>query len=207
MKDEDATIVYLGSSTEIYEKFIVPSIGSTHPLYHVDPSVDTSLIELAKSKIGQVNKVLLQRYSNVERVKEATIISILVGTVVVPEYLTLISKLKEVITKSGKKCYEVLVGKINEPKLKNLAIVDLYVYVGCRETSLIEFKQFMMTLVTPHELLMALLPETFPWECRVITDFGLLIPKLTTDDFASVDVGAAKTEEEKEDDLALVKAE
>jgi diphthamide biosynthesis enzyme Dph1/Dph2-like protein len=34
----------------------------------------------------------------------------------------------------------VLVGKLNEPKLKNLAVVDLYVFVGCRETSLIDSK-------------------------------------------------------------------
>lgn len=47
-------------------------------------------------------------------------IGILVGTVVVTDYAEVIKKLKEVISASGKKCYEVLVGKLNEPKLKNL---------------------------------------------------------------------------------------
>jgi len=76
-----------------------------------------------------------------------------------------------VVLAAGKKCYEVLVGKLNEPKLKNLPTIDLYVYVGCRETSLISSKEFMMPVATPHELLMALLPGLFPWQSKITTDF------------------------------------
>lgn len=83
----------------------------------------------------------------------------MVGTVVVSQYSEIINYLKQVISNSGKKCYEVLVGKLNEPKLKNLPTIDLYVYVGCRETSLISSKEFMMPVATPHECFMALLPE------------------------------------------------
>lgn len=35
-----------------------------------------------------------------------------------------------------------------------------------------------MSVVTPHEFFMALEPELFPWESRVITDFNRLLPKL-----------------------------
>lgn len=98
-------------------------------------------------------------------------IGILVGTVVVSQYTEIINHLKRVIGDSGKKCYEVLVGKLNEPKLKNLPTIDLYVYVGCRETSLISTKEFMMPVTTPHELFMALLPDSFQWQCKIITDF------------------------------------
>ena len=58
-------------------------------------------------------------------------IGIVVGTVVVDKYIDLINKLKDVIRKAAKKPYEILIGKLNEPKLRNLAIVDLYVLVGC----------------------------------------------------------------------------
>lgn len=75
------------------------------------------------------------------------------------------------ILRSGKKCYEVLVGKLNEPKLKNLPTIELYVYIGCRETSLISSKEFMIPVATPHEVLLALLPELFPWQCKITTDF------------------------------------
>lgn len=96
---------------------------------------------------------------------------ILIGTVVVNNYAEIISHLKRVITGAGKKCYEVLVGKLNEPKLRNLQSIDVYVYVGCRETSLIDSKKFMMPVVTPHEALMAFIPEQFPWQCKIETDF------------------------------------
>ena len=89
--------------------------------------------------------------------------------------MALINKLKEVIVRAGKKPYEMLVGKLNEPKLKNLAIVDLYVLVSCRETSLIDPREFMATVLTPHEVFMALMPSKFPWQCKVITDFRLLL--------------------------------
>ena len=92
--------------------------------------------------------------------------------------MTLINKLKEAIIRSGKKPYEILVGKLNEPKLRNLNIVDLYVLVSCRETSLIDSREFMAKVVTPHEVFMALMPNKFPWQCKIITDFRLLLREL-----------------------------
>jgi diphthamide biosynthesis protein 2 len=91
--------------------------------------------------------------------------------VVVNNYAVIISYLKKVIAGAGKKCYEVLVGKLNEPKLRNLQSIDVYVFVGCRETSLIDSKKFMMPVVTPHEALMAFKPTQFPWQCKIQTDF------------------------------------
>ena len=87
--------------------------------------------------------------------EETIVVGIVVGTVAVNEYLTLINRMKDVIRKAGRKPYEILVGKLNEPKLKNLSIVDLYVFVSCRETSMIDSRDFMATVVTPHEVLMA----------------------------------------------------
>jgi diphthamide biosynthesis protein 2 len=89
--------------------------------------------------------------------------------------MPLINWLKHSLLKSGKKFYEVLVGKINEPKLKNFPLVDLYVLVACPEQSLVEFKMFNMTVVSPHEALMALEPEVFPWESKVVTHFEFLL--------------------------------
>jgi len=65
----------------------------------------------------------------------------------------------------------VLVGKLNEPKLKNLPTIEMYCYIGCRETSMIGSREFMIPIATPHEVLMALLPDEFPWQCKIVTDF------------------------------------
>lgn len=104
------------------------------------------------------------------------------------------------LASNGKKCYELLVGKPNEPKLKNISIVDMYVVVGCRETSLIEPKQFMTTVVTPHEVMMALKSDMFPWEGKVITDFNELLDKLGEPEYV-------ENTELVEESKALVKAE
>lgn len=61
----------------------------------------------------------MKRYANIEKVEEAEIIGILIGTVVCDNYMAIINYLKRAILANNKKFYEVLVGKINEPKLKN----------------------------------------------------------------------------------------
>lgn len=43
----------------------------------------------------------------------------------VDNYLALINSLKLTAAKAGKKYYEVLIGKLNEPKLKNFQFVRL----------------------------------------------------------------------------------
>lgn len=116
--------------------------------------------------------------------------------------MALINKLKDVIRKTGKKPYEILVGKLNEPKLRNLTIVDLYVLVSCRETSLIDSREFMATVVTPHEVFMALLPRRFPWTCKVITDFRLLLPMADAVDGANADDQESDEEEKTPEELA-----
>ena len=117
---------------------------------------------------------MIQRYNIVNKLKdveETQVIGILVGTVVVPQYRELIVQLKSAIEKAGKKAYEVLVGKINEPKLKNISMVDAYVIVSCKETSFYDPKEFYTTICTPHELFMALSPVVFPWGQSILTDF------------------------------------
>ena len=160
--------------------------------------------------------MLQGRYNLVSQIQqeETKVIGIVVGTVVVNEYMTLINKLKEVIVKSGKKAYEVLVGKMNEPKLKNIAIVDLYVLVSCRETSLVDSREFMATVVTPHEIFMALMPNRFPWQCKIITDFRLLLRTLEQEqgnndqaDDQEDEKTAEELAEELEDQMQLVKVE
>lgn len=43
---------------------------------------------------------------------------------------------------------------------------------------MIDPKEFKMDIVTPHELFMALEPETFTWESIIYVDFSKLLAKL-----------------------------
>ena len=103
-------------SESTFEKFIVPNlgVGEFDKIMYYSPVTNPCLTEFKKTQ-----KILMKRYSNVERVKDAEIIGILIGTVVCDNYMNIINFLKRAILQSGKKFYEVLVGKINEPKLKN----------------------------------------------------------------------------------------
>lgn len=123
-------------------------------------------------------KIITCRYANVEKVQEAEIIGILIGTVVCDDYMKMINYLKRAILKQNKKFYEVLVGKINEPKLKNFQFIDLYVIISCPQMSMIPFKKWNIDVVTPHEVLMALQPELFPWESKIITDFCKILNRI-----------------------------
>jgi diphthamide synthase subunit DPH2 len=75
------------------------------------------------------------------------------------------------------------------------------VFVSCPETSLLDFKTFNIHVVTPHEFFMALEPDLFPWESRVITDFNELLPILSQQPPCTVEESKYSCEESA---LALV---
>ena len=63
------------------------------PLWHGSPAEGTFNEVMNR----QVNKTLMQRYANVTAVKEADVIGILVGTVVVSQYAEIIAQMKGII--------------------------------------------------------------------------------------------------------------
>ena len=154
------------------EKFISANlgVGEFEKIMYYSPISNPSLTEFKKTQ-----KILMKRYANVERVKDAEIIGILIGTVVCDNYMNIINLLKRAILKSGKKFYEVLVGKINEPKLKNFQFVDLYIMIACPQMTLVDYKMFSTHVVSPHEALLALRPESYLWDSKIITDFNSLL--------------------------------
>ena len=74
----------------------------------------------------------MSRYAQIEKLKEdeTLVIGILIGSVVVDKYMQIINAIKVTSAKRGKKYYEVLIGKLNEPKLKNLQFVSLNIVKG-----------------------------------------------------------------------------
>lgn len=70
----------------------------------------------------------MQRYALIEKIKDeqTQVIGILIGSVVVDHYMELINNLKLTAARAGKKYYEVLIGKLNEPKLKNFQFVSAW---------------------------------------------------------------------------------
>lgn len=200
---EDPSLLYIGGSEDPLLHTLIANIGVSMPI-EVATWTGSEYEKTAVTK-REINKVLMKRYALIEKIKSSEVIGILVGTVVVDGYLEVINKLKEQIIKAGKKCYEVLVGKLNEPKLKNMAqVIDLYCLVTCRETSLIDSMAFNhMPVVTPHEVLLAI---SHPWESKVTTDLTEVL-KTADKEVAQEKVEIDNSDEEDQDKTALVKVE
>lgn len=121
LPSQDSIMVYIGQS----EKFIntlTLNLGTNVPLYIFDPIF--SAFEEVVPQI--VKRKVMQRYANVEKVRsdDTKVIGILIGSVVVDNYMPLINNIKLSAARAGKKYYEVLIGKLNEPKLKNFQFVS-----------------------------------------------------------------------------------
>ncbi|XP_056611625.1 2-(3-amino-3-carboxypropyl)histidine synthase subunit 2 [Triplophysa dalaica] len=122
-----------------------------------------------------INKALMKRYYAVERAKDASVVGIMVGTLGVANYLTIIEQLKDIIHKAGKKSYMFAMGKINVPKLANFLEIDVYVLVACPENSLLDSSEFYRPVVTPFEMELACNKHR-QWTGEYVTDFRDLLP-------------------------------
>lgn len=107
-----------------------------------------------------INKLIRKRSFYIERLKDATSVGILVGTLVIQNYLGLIDRLKQIFRHAGKKYYTVSIGEINPCKLGNLMDIECYVFVGCPE--LVNYYisddskgQFFQPILTPYDVELA----------------------------------------------------
>jgi len=121
---------------------------------------------------------LMKRYVMVQKVKDSNIIGIVVGTLGVEMYQTMIEQIKLLIKASGKKYYLFVMGKINVAKMANFMEIDSFVYIACPENTLMDSREFFKPIVTPYELMMGLCEEELPWTGEYITKFGLILPCL-----------------------------
>ncbi|XP_051960338.1 2-(3-amino-3-carboxypropyl)histidine synthase subunit 2-like [Xyrauchen texanus] len=169
-----------GQSIDDYSMFYIGKEGLTltnfmmtwnHCVFSsFNPETSTGQIESIN-----INKVLRKRYYAIERAKDAGVVGILVGTLGVSNYLTIIEQLKDIIHKAGKKSYMFAMGKINVPKLANFLEIDVYVLVACPENSLLDSSEFYRPVVTPFEMELACNKHR-AWTGEYVTDFRDLLP-------------------------------
>ncbi|KAM7308494.1 2-(3-amino-3-carboxypropyl)histidine synthase subunit 2 [Ixodes scapularis] len=137
-------------------------------------SYDPETQRVRKESVA-VNRHLMRRYYLIEKAKDARIVGILVGTLGVRNYLTVLDHLKKLIRSAGKKPYILAVGKLNVAKLANFQEVDVYVLVACPENTLLDSKEFFRPVITPFELEVALNPSR-EWNRTFSTTFGDILP-------------------------------
>ncbi|XP_076840859.1 2-(3-amino-3-carboxypropyl)histidine synthase subunit 2 [Brachyhypopomus gauderio] len=165
---EDYSMFYIGHEGLTLTNFMMTWNRCAFCSY--DPG--TSLV---RAESININKALMKRYYAIERAKDASVVGILVGTLGVASYLTIIEQLKDCIRKAGKKSYVFAMGKINVPKLANFLEIDVYVLVACPENSLLDSSEFYRPVVTPFEMEVACNKHR-EWNGEYITDFRDLLP-------------------------------
>ncbi|XP_077981448.1 2-(3-amino-3-carboxypropyl)histidine synthase subunit 2-like [Glandiceps talaboti] len=138
--------------------------------YSYDPETRTG-----RQETININKALMKRYYKIEQAKDAQVIGIVAGTLGVADYMKVISRLKEMIKKAGKKSYTFVMGKVNVAKMANFSEVDVYVLVACPENSLFDSSEFYKPIVTPFELELAC-NQAREWTGDYETDFRQLLP-------------------------------
>ncbi|CAG8474560.1 7059_t:CDS:10 [Ambispora gerdemannii] len=191
---EDCSIFYIGG-----ESLTLANLLMTHnkcKVYTYNPQTREG-----RQETLQVNRALMKRYYMVQKAKDADVIGIVVGTLGVASYLTIISHLKKLITRAGKKAYTFVMGKLNVAKMANFMEIDCYVLVACPENSLIDSKEFYRPIVTPFELEIAL-DSSKPWTGEYVTDFQQLLLGITKDksEENSESIRLGKEEDQSNDD-------
>ncbi|GAA6219424.1 diphthamide biosynthesis protein 2 [Lates japonicus] len=169
-----------GSSITDYSMFYVGQEGATLRNFMMtwnrcsfcsfDPITMTGRTESVS-----INRALMKRYYAIERAKDANVVGILVGTLGVADYLTIIQQLKETIHRAGKKSYMFAMGKLNVPKLANFLEIDIFVLIACPENSLLDSGEFYKPVVTPFEMEVAC-NKNREWSEEYVTDFRHLLP-------------------------------
>ena len=114
---------------------------------------------LSASSAKSTSILLRRRYALITSLATVPIWGILINTLSVKNYLSMISHVQKVISNAGKKSYLFVVGKINAAKVANFSEIGGWVVVGCWESSLIDSKEFYKPIITPFELELALRPD------------------------------------------------
>ncbi|XVF50541.1 hypothetical protein PTKIN_Ptkin04bG0109300 [Pterospermum kingtungense] len=147
-KMEDFLLLWIGPDNSAFFNVVLTLNGCEIVRY--DATEDRLLTDVSQQK-----RILKRRYYLVERAKDANMVGILVGTLGVAGYLHMIHQMEELIVAAGKKAYTLVMGKPNPAKLANFPECDVFIYVSCAQTALLDSKEFLAPVITPFEAMLA----------------------------------------------------
>ncbi|WOH11620.1 hypothetical protein DCAR_0831110 [Daucus carota subsp. sativus] len=169
---EDYTLFWIGSDNSAFASVVLTFNGCEIVRYDAK---ENHII----TDFTQQRRILKRRYYLVEKAKDASIVGILVGTLGVAGYLRMIHQMKELITAAGKKAYTLAMGRPNPAKLANFPECDVFIYVSCAQTALLDSKEFLAPVITPYEAMLAFSRNT-QWTGAYVMEFQQLISSTQT---------------------------
>ncbi|KAF3050444.1 Diphthamide biosynthesis protein 2 [Didymella keratinophila] len=166
----DWALFHVSSPPDALLLTLASRVASTH-IYPTTPSPVPPTAEVANTRM-----TLRRRYALCTSLSTAPVFGILINTLSVKNYMSMLAHVQRVIAAAGKKSYTFVVGKVNAAKVANFSEVGGWVVIGCWESSLIESKDFWRPLITPFELEIALQDDTKRvWTGEWTADFAQLL--------------------------------
>ncbi|KAJ4751564.1 Diphthamide biosynthesis protein 2 [Rhynchospora pubera] len=193
-KMEDYDICWIGNDNSAFANIVLTFNNSEIVRYDADEN------KMVKD-VSHLKRVLKRRYFLVEKAKDANIVGILVGTLGVAGYLHIIQQLKELIEGAGKKSYTLVMGRPGSHKLANFPECEVFVYVSCAQTALLDSKDFLAPVITPFEAMLAF-TKGRQWTGEYLLDFQDLISSTQP---AVVTKQGNELEEEEEARFSFIK--
>lgn len=126
------------------------------------------------SKVYNLYKELNKRYCNIEKIRNASCICLLIVDIGINNMNILLDKMKKLLKNEEKQYYVITMSKVNEPKLLNFPVVDCFVVCGSPLSILLHFSEFPYPICTPYELFIAFDSE-IEWNGNYIVDIDDLI--------------------------------
>ena len=127
-------------------------------IYATTGTVQSSSTSSVNLEISTAH-LLRRRYALVTSLTTVPVWGILINTLSVKNYLSMLSHIQSLISCAGKKSYLFVVGKLNPAKLANFSEIEGWVVIGCWESSLVDSRDFFRPIITPFELEMALMRD------------------------------------------------
>lgn len=103
------------------------------------------------------NRLLRKRLFLVEKLRDANVIGLVVGTLEIKGYKEAIQRVRELCKTAAKKLYVFSIGKLNEAKLSNFsADIDAFIMLSCPFGIVLDSTEFYKPIVSMFEAEIAL---------------------------------------------------
>ncbi|TIB65926.1 hypothetical protein E3P77_02556 [Wallemia ichthyophaga] len=159
-------LIYIGGASLKLTNLVLTHAGVAVLAY--DPTTHN-----VSDATGSENRLLQRRYAQASKARDCDVFGLAVGTLSTASYLPLVRALRAKLQAHRKKVYTVAVGKLNPAKLGNFGEIQAWCVVACKESSIVNSKEFITPVVTPFELEMALDGRT--WTGEYVLDFPALL--------------------------------
>ncbi|XP_020245685.1 diphthamide biosynthesis protein 2 isoform X2 [Asparagus officinalis] len=170
---EDSLLFWIGSEDPAFANLVLTFNNSEVVRYDAKES---KLL----NDFSHQQRILKRRYYLVEKAKDANIVGILVGTLGVAGYLHMVRQMKELIEGAGKKSYTLVMGRPNSHKLANFPECDVFIFVSCAQTALLDSKEFLAPVITPFEAILAF-SRRKQWTGEYVMEFRDLVNSCTAE--------------------------